>query len=101
MPVTPERPAVEGLEDPREFVLRDSWAAIDDADLEFSGDDARADRDPLGARVAGGVLEQVREGPLELRAVGPDEREVGVHGEAEARVRRVELIGRLSQDLLD
>ena len=41
----------------------------------------RAHRDGLAGAVAGRVLEQVRERPLELRGVGADQRQVAVDGE--------------------
>ena len=54
----------------------------------------------MPAGVPGAVLQKVRERALELRGVGPDQREVRVDGEAELR-RPAGLLGGGTQDLVD
>ena len=77
--------AVERLEDPLALGLRDAGAAVDEAQQDAPADVAGADRDRVAARVAVGVLEQVRERPLELGGVGADRRQVGVDRDLERR----------------
>ena len=54
----------------------------------------------MPAGVAGAVLQQVRERPLELRGVGLDQRDVVIERQAELRRRR-DVVDRGPQDLLD
>ena len=82
--------------------MRDAGPAVDDPDHQLLPDHARAHRDPLGARVAHRVLEQVRERALELSLVRADERKVRVDGERRTRVPPGPApVGRLTEDLVD
>ena len=80
--------AVEGLEDPLLLGLRDARAAVDDAHQDAAADVARAHGHGMAAGVPVRVLEQVREGALELGGVGAHGRQVGVDGELEGARRR-------------
>ena len=62
--------AVERLEDPLPLGLGDAGALVDDADDDTVADDPGADQDRPALAVADRVLEQVREGALELGGVG-------------------------------
>ena len=88
-------PAVERLEDPAALGGTDPRPLVD-RPARPRAVRCRADVDRYGqpARVAHGVLEQVRERALELGGVGPDRRHVGIDGEPHvATGRRQPLAG--------
>ena len=75
--------AVERLEDALALRRGDAGPAIDDAHDDALPDGPRAQRDGMPAGVAGGVLQQVREGALELRGVRAHERQVALDRDVE------------------
>src|SRR4051794_15044803 len=91
--------AVERLEDPLLLGLGDAGPAVHDADQDAPADVARAHGHGMPAGMAVGVLEQVREGALELGGVGAHRRQVAVEGELKLALRDV--LDRRADHLLD
>jgi hypothetical protein len=93
--------SVERLEDALALRRGDARAAIHDTDDDALPDGPRTERDGMPARVARGVLQDVREGTLELRRVRAHEGQVALDRDVERARRQGEVVDRRLQHLVD